>query len=545
MTFPAALDVFADPRPPGAGQYVWLDGTIRDALTLPANILVASNPALVHSTLTYTQGVAIQNLEAKVGINSSLVATSLDYIVSNTLIKINGGSVTTARIPFANGISVTQTSGSALTNSPFQILGFGLDGTSDATGGVVAFMTHNGSGNRQFVLSATENFGLSTAAGFRFLMGAGIANIDGITCDGSFRVPVNFGTDTSDVSVGNSGYAYNATLRAKLDITTQAAKVGLVVGSASGGTAQSSDFIQVINTAGTVLSKTTAAGSFLYQGTGLSVHGRSTNSTGDTSDITGTTDQILRANTAGTAIGFGSINLAASAAVGSTVLGATNGGSGLSTYAQGDIIYASATNTLSALAKNTTATRYLSNTGTSNNPAWAQIALGTGVSGQLPIANGGHAGSSAAAGVTNLISPLTDASGVVLTGVTKFDWYCFWNSNNATSYRIQGNVLASNIAGIASQIKGQSTNKTANYTATSSDGTIYCDATAGAFTITLLTAIGNGGIGFNIVKTDSSANAITIATTSSQTINGATTQTLSTQYQSMTPTSNAANWFLT
>lgn len=70
-------------------------------------------------------------------------------------------------------------------------------------------------------------------------------------------------------------------------------------------------------------------------------------------------------------------------------LGVTRGGTGLSGVSQGDLPYASASNTFAALAKDTNATRYLSNTGASNNPAWAQIALATGVSGQLPLANGG------------------------------------------------------------------------------------------------------------------------------------------------------------
>jgi hypothetical protein len=65
------------------------------------------------------------------------------------------------------------------------------------------------------------------------------------------------------------------------------------------------------------------------------------------------------------------------------------------TTAQGDILYASAANTLSALAKNATATRYLSNTGATNNPAWAQVALTTGVSGTLPVGNGGTGTTSA------------------------------------------------------------------------------------------------------------------------------------------------------
>lgn len=65
-------------------------------------------------------------------------------------------------------------------------------------------------------------------------------------------------------------------------------------------------------------------------------------------------------------------------------LGVAGGGLGLSSLTQGDIVYASASNTVSALAKNTSATRYLSNTGTSNNPAWAQVNLANGVAGTLP-----------------------------------------------------------------------------------------------------------------------------------------------------------------
>ena len=54
---------------------------------------------------------------------------------------------------------------------------------------------------------------------------------------------------------------------------------------------------------------------------------------------------------------------------------------------QGDIPYYSETNTTSNLSKSTSATRYLSNTGTSNNPAWAQVTLANGVTGNLPVTN--------------------------------------------------------------------------------------------------------------------------------------------------------------
>lgn len=97
-------------------------------------------------------------------------------------------------------------------------------------------------------------------------------------------------------------------------------------------------------------------------------------------------------------------------------LAVTNGGTGLATVAQGDLLYASASNTITALAKNTTATRYLSNTGTSNNPAWAQIALATGVTGTLPVANGGSGlTTGTSGGILGYTAAGTLASSVALT----------------------------------------------------------------------------------------------------------------------------------
>ena len=77
------------------------------------------------------------------------------------------------------------------------------------------------------------------------------------------------------------------------------------------------------------------------------------------------------------------------------------------TFAQGDVIYGSATNVLTALAKDTNATRYLSNTGTSNNPTWAQVAISTGVSGL----GSGVATFLATPSSANLISAVTDETG--------------------------------------------------------------------------------------------------------------------------------------
>lgn len=66
---------------------------------------------------------------------------------------------------------------------------------------------------------------------------------------------------------------------------------------------------------------------------------------------------------------------------------ATTAGASIPAVVQGDLLYGSASNVLSALTKNASATRYLSNTGTSNNPAWAQVNLSNGVTGLLGYTN--------------------------------------------------------------------------------------------------------------------------------------------------------------
>jgi hypothetical protein len=198
----------------------------------------------------------------------------------------------------------------------------------------------------------------------------------------------------------------------------------------------------------------------IRKGGALTVIGNATNALADVADIAGTAGQVLRVNNGGTALAFGSIDLSQSNTIGVSILPPANGGTGvnngsstltlggnlttvgafasifrmsaatdvtfpttgtlattggpaLPAVVQGDLLYGSATNVLSALAKNTTATRYLSNTGTSNNPAWAQIDLTNGVTGTLPATSGGTAQSTYATGDTlyasaaNTLSKLT------------------------------------------------------------------------------------------------------------------------------------------
>lgn len=70
----------------------------------------------------------------------------------------------------------------------------------------------------------------------------------------------------------------------------------------------------------------------IAQGTARSVIGVTGNATADIAPIQGTTDQILRINGAGTDLAFGSIDLSKSAAVGTSILGIANGGTGSATF---------------------------------------------------------------------------------------------------------------------------------------------------------------------------------------------------------------------
>lgn len=99
-----------------------------------------------------------------------------------------------------------------------------------------------------------------------------------------------------------------------------------------------------------------------------------------------TAGEVLQSAGAGSVPIYGRVNV--STAVTGTVPVA-NGGTNLTTIAQGDLLYGSATDVISKLAKNTSATRYLSNTGASNNPAWSAINLTNGTSGMLPVGSGG------------------------------------------------------------------------------------------------------------------------------------------------------------
>lgn len=106
--------------------------------------------------------------------------------------------------------------------------------------------------------------------------------------------------------------------------------------------------------------------------------------------------------------------------IGWRVVPTSAGGTGLTTYTQGDLLYYNSGTTFSVLNKSTTASRYLSNSGTNNNPSWSQIDLTNGVTGTLAEGNGGTGITSLGTGIptwlgtpssANLAAAITDETG--------------------------------------------------------------------------------------------------------------------------------------
>jgi hypothetical protein len=89
---------------------------------------------------------------------------------------------------------------------------------------------------------------------------------------------------------------------------------------------------------------------------------------------------------------------------------ATSGGTGQSSYAVGDLLYASTSTTLSKLADVATGNALISG-GVGVAPSYGKIGLTTHVSGTLPVANGGTGITSFGTGVATALGVSTGSSG--------------------------------------------------------------------------------------------------------------------------------------
>jgi hypothetical protein len=206
----------------------------------------------------------------------------------------------------------------------------------------------------------------------------------------------------------------------------------------------------------------------------------------------GTSGYVLTSGGASAAPTWSQVSLTSSV---TGTLPATNGGTGQSSYAVGDLLYASSTTALSRLADVATGNVLLSG-GVGVAPSWGQVSLSTAVTGTLPAANGGTGNN------TYTIGDLLYASGT--TTLSRL-------ADVAT-----GSVLVSGGTGTAPAWSSTPTVSTLNYTtsvgSTSMTVPLVIGGTAASSTLTLESTSGTGTSDSIIFKTGSQSTRMTIDT---------------------------------
>lgn len=102
-----------------------------------------------------------------------------------------------------------------------------------------------------------------------------------------------------------------------------------------------------------------------------------------------------------------------------------------------------------------------------------------------------------------------------------------------------GDPSAGGIAGVLTVTKLNS-----DTTISTNDTMLLCNASSGAFTVTLPTAVGNKGKIFHFKKTDVTANIVTIDANGSEEIDGAETAVITVQYEAISIVSSNSRWFI-
>lgn len=208
--------------------------------------------------------------------------------------------------------------------------------------------------------------------------------------------------------------------------------------------------VTISNLGVTAIGNNKVTNAMLRTSSGLSVIGRSASTTGNVADITGTADQILRVAAAGASLGFGSIDLSATAAVGSSILAAANGGTGIASYTIGDILYASGSAALSALADVATGNVLISG-GVATAPSWGKVTP-SHFSGTLAIANGGT-GQTTATAAFDALSPTTTRGDLIARGASNNVRVAIGSAN--TVLRTNGTDPAWGAVNLATDTTGQ------------------------------------------------------------------------------------------
>jgi hypothetical protein len=233
----------------------------------------------------------------------------------------------------------------------------------------------------------------------------------------------------ADVATGNaiiSGGVGAAPSYGKIGLTTH---VDGVLPLVNGGTGQSS----VLTQYGMIYANTT---------------------TSMASTAAGTATQVLHG---GTTPSFSAVSLTADV---SGTLPVANGGTNITSYAIGDILYASTSGVLSSLADVATGNALISG-GVGAAPSYGKVGLTTHVSGILPLVNGGTGASDAPTARTNLgaEATITGAATTITTSDLTASRAVISNASGKVAVSATTDTELGYVSGVTSAIQTQIDNR--------------------------------------------------------------------------------------
>jgi hypothetical protein len=294
-------------------------------------------------------------------------------------------------------------------------------------------------------------------------------------------VPLLYGGTGTTSYASNNGLIFYDNTNTRLSTLTTGASTTVLVGTGSGTLPSYAQVNLGTMVTGTLPLANGGLGTTTFTQYGV-LYGNAGTSVLVTA--TGSTDQVLKSGAGAAAPAFGSINLASSNAVGSSILPAANGGTGTSSLTSNAVLVGNGTGTVTLTSTSTQYKVFVA--GVSGAPTWGTVALdqSAAISGILPVANGGTATSSFA--TTN--------------GFVYFDGSKLVTSGAATS----GQLLLSGTTGTV-----------AAWTSVTGDVTINGSGTTAIGTNKVTNAMLRQSAGFSVIgKTDTGTGNVADITAS-------------------------------
>jgi hypothetical protein len=275
-------------------------------------------------------------------------------------------------------------------------------------------------------LDAKASVRVASTANQALSGGTAFPTIDGIVTAAGDRVLLKDQTTTNQNGiyvVGGTGTAW--TLTRATDADTWVELVNAYTWVEQGTVNADSGWVCPVDQGGTL--GTTAISFNQFTGAANVTAGNGLTKTGNTIDVVGTANRIsvaadsidIDANYAGqaTIVTVGTITTGTWSG---TAIAANKGGTGITAYTVGDILFASGAAALSALAAAATGNALISG-GAGTAPSWGKVGLTTHVSGTLAVGNGGTGattltgyvkGNGAGAMTASATIPNTDITGL-------------------------------------------------------------------------------------------------------------------------------------